>query len=116
MIEAPVARENRKSFRYEPVQSSVYFGWWEEPGFRTLAGTLKNISHGGAFVLTSEPLPRGERVWLCLTDIPGGDWSEVVVLSVTQRSPTCHEVRVRFVEMCPYELFTLAVHGVSAGC
>jgi hypothetical protein len=115
MVELALKRENRRSFRYDPIQSSIYLGWWEEPGFRTLAGELKNLSHGGALVLAPEPPPEGERLWLCMTGIPGGDWAEVVVVSMTLRSPTSHEVRVRFVEICPYELFTLAVHGISVG-
>jgi hypothetical protein len=115
MLEASVERENRHSFRYEPVQPLVFLGWWEEPGFHTLAAELKNLSHGGALVVASEAPPEGEALWVCMTGVPGGDWAGVSVVSVTERSPTRFEIRARFVEMCPYEMFSLAVHGISVG-
>jgi PilZ domain len=115
MLEARVSKENRQSFRYDPVQSLVYLGWWEEPGFHTVAAELKNLSHGGALLVAPDSPPEGEALWVCMTGMPGGDWAGVTVVSVTERSPTQVEIRLRFVEMCPYEMFTLAVHGISVG-
>lgn len=114
MLDATVASEKRRSYRYDAVQTSVYLGWWEEAGFRTLPAELKNLSYGGAMLVSPEAPPEGERTWLCVSGI-GGDWAEVVVVASAGHSPGVFEVRVRFVEMCPYEMFTLAVHGITAG-
>ena len=40
--------------------------------FRTITETCANLSRGGAYVLTSDPLAPGRRVLLEI-DVPGGD-------------------------------------------
>lgn len=115
MREACVARDNRRSFRYEAVQSAVDLGWWDETGFHVQAATLKNLSRGGALLVSPTLPPEGERIWLCVTGAPCGDWAEVAVVSRSERAEGSRLVRVRFVEACPYEMFSLAVHGISAG-
>ncbi len=45
--------------------------WTGKPYFRTSNETCANVSRGGAFVLTSEPIGAGRRLLLEL-DIPGG--------------------------------------------
>jgi hypothetical protein len=45
----------------------------------------------------------------------GGDWAEVSVVSVADKPDGLYHVRLRFKASCPYEMFTLAVHGISVG-
>ncbi len=107
-----VSDDNRDSSRYEAVKSAVYLGWWDEPEFRTCAAALRNLSHGGALVNVSMRLAEGARLWLCLAGTPPGDWVPVSVVSVTGVGP--FQVRLRFPDSCPYEMFNQAVLGLSA--
>jgi hypothetical protein len=115
MLDATVGKERRQSYRYETVHSLAYLGWWEEPGFHSVAGELKNLSNGGALMLSPVPPPEGEPLWIGQTGMTGDGWTGVSLVSVTPTRPARFEVRLRFVESCPYELFSMAVHGIAAG-
>ncbi|MFO0910973.1 MAG: PilZ domain-containing protein [Isosphaeraceae bacterium] len=111
------ARDQRRSCRYEPVQSAIHLGWWDEPEFRSVPGGLRNLSTGGALLDAPVRPPQDESLWICMSGLPAGDWAEVRVVSVTPqpRSDAPYQIRVAFREGCPYELFSQAVHGISAG-
>ena len=105
--------DNRCSSRYEAVKTAVYLGWWEEPEFRTCAAALRNLSHGGALVHVAVLPTEGASVWLCLAGTPPGEWVEVAVVAVTGKGPGAYQVRLKFPEACPYEMFNGAVLGLS---
>jgi hypothetical protein len=105
--------DNRCSSRYQAVKNTVYLGWWHEPEFRTCLAELRNLSHGGALVHVAIPPPEGASVWLCLFGTPPGEWVEVAVVSVTSPKAGEHQVRLRFPESCPYEVFNAAVLGIE---
>jgi hypothetical protein len=109
--------ESRDSCRYDAVQPMVYLGWWEEPEFRTFAAELRNVSNGGALVVAPVSPPEAGELWICMSGAAssGGDWAEVSVVSVADEPDGLYHVRLRFKASCPYEMFTLAVHGISVG-
>ena len=106
--------DSRCSSRYETIRSAVYLGWWDEPEFRTCAAALKNLSHGGALVHVAVLPTEGASVWLCLAGTPPGEWVLVSIVSVTGKAPGAFQVRVRFPDSCPYEMFNGAVLGLPA--
>ncbi|MCA1686438.1 MAG: hypothetical protein LC745_10790 [Planctomycetia bacterium] len=105
--------DSRGSSRYEAVKSAVYLGWWEEPEFRTCAAALRNLSHGGAMVHVALLPPEGSGLWLCLAGTPPGEWVQVSVVTAAGRAPGPYQVRLMFVESCPYEMFNGAVLGIT---
>jgi hypothetical protein len=107
-------RDNRCSSRYAAIKTPVYLGWWEEPEFRTCPAELKNLSHGGALVLVATQPPEAASLWLCLAKTPPSEWVEVTVVTVATPQEDLHELRLKFSESCPYEMFNTAVLGISA--
>ena len=112
-----VSMESRQSYRYDAVQSPTFLGWWDEPEFRTFAAELRNVSYGGALLVTPLAPPASTDLWLCMSSPSSvaADWAEVSVVSVTDEPDGLYHVRLRFNESCPYEMFNLAVHGISVG-
>ena len=107
-------QDSRGSSRYEAVKSAVYLGWWEEPEFRTCAAAMRNLSHGGALVQVALRPTEGAGLWLCLAGSPPGDWVAVTVVSVSGPVAGPFQVRLKFPESCPYEMFVDAVLGLPA--
>ncbi len=105
--------ESRGSSRYNAVKTAVYLGWWEEPEFRTCAAALRNLSHGGALVHVAILPGESETCWLCLAGTPPGEWVPVSIVSVTGPAPGPYQVRLKFPESCPYEMFNGAVLGMD---
>jgi hypothetical protein len=109
MIEGQM--DSRGSSRYEAVKSAIYLGWWEEPEFRTCAARLRNLSSGGALVSVAIAPPKGVSLWLCLAKSPPGEWVEVSPVGRTSVRDGHYELRLKFPESCPFELFEVAVLG-----
>lgn len=105
--------DSRNSSRYEAVKRAVYLGWWEEPEFRTCAAGLRNLSHGGALVHIAVLPSEARNYWLCLAGTPPGEWVAVAIVSVTGKAPGPYQVRLKFPESCPYEMFNGAVLGLT---
>ena len=104
--------DHRCSSRYEAVKHAVYLGWWHEPEFRTCRAELKNLSHGGALVHVAIVPPESASLWLCLVGSPPSDWVEVAVVAVTSQHDGLFQLRLKFPESCPYEVFNAAVLGI----
>lgn len=107
--------DTRNSSRYPALRSAVYLGWWEEPEFQTCAAALINVSHGGALVhVAARPPEReGQGMWLCLAGRPPSEWTEVAVVSCETPVAGLFQVRLQFVDSCPYDVFKAAVHGMG---
>jgi len=110
-----VYADSRCSSRYPAVRTAVYLGWWEEPEFRTSLAELRNLSHGGALLRVAGRPPAGLGLWLCLAGAPPGDWVEVDVVDHSVAAGGVNEVRVKFTEACPYDMFNAAVYGIPRG-
>ncbi|MGE3818215.1 MAG: PilZ domain-containing protein [Isosphaeraceae bacterium] len=105
--------ENRRSCRYDAVRSAVYLGWWEEPDFRCCAAELRNLSQGGALIDVPIPPPQDAVLYLCMGESATAHWTEAAVVSVTNPRDRVYRIRLAFSETCPYEMFNLAVFGIS---
>ena len=104
--------DSRSAARYPAVKSSVYLGWWEEPDYRTCAASLKNLSHGGALVHIAVSPPDSPGLWLCVGGKPPGEWTAVKVVSVEHPHEGLYQVHLKFADVCPYDVFKRAVHGI----
>ncbi len=104
--------DNRCSSRYDAVKSAVYLGWWEEPEFRTTVAVLRNLSQGGALVHVGLAPPERAGFYLCLAGSPPSDWTEVTIVDRNRLFEGVHEVRLRFSDSCPYEIFHDAALGI----
>jgi hypothetical protein len=106
--------ETRAAARYFAVRSEVYFGWWQESQFQTRAAALKNVSQGGALINVALPSPETQDLWLSL----GGDsptaWTGVSIVGETNPRAGLFQIRLKFVDGCPYELHKRAVHGIDS--
>jgi hypothetical protein len=109
------SKDCRAATRYPAVNPTVYLGWWEEPEFRTCLASLKNVSQGGALVHVAMWPPEGSRTWLCVGGKPPSEWAEVAPVSIEHPHEGLFRVHLRFVDMCPYEVFKKAVHGIENG-
>jgi hypothetical protein len=105
--------ETRSAARYPAVCSEVYLGWWEESQFRTRAAALKNVSHGGALVNVALPSPGSSGLWLSMGGTPPTEWTGVSVVTETNPQAGLFQVRLRFVDGCPYDVYKKAVHGIG---
>ncbi|GAC1469468.1 MAG: hypothetical protein NVSMB9_13340 [Isosphaeraceae bacterium] len=103
--------ESRHSSRYLPAKPLVYLGWWEEPEFRTCAAALRNLGHGGALIHVGLKPPTQNSLWLCMAGSPPRAWVEVLVVSMTVQVEGTYLIRLKFPEICPYEMFQEAVLG-----
>lgn len=107
--------DSRCSSRYEAVRTFVYLGWWEEPEFVTVAAVLRNLSHGGALIHIGVSPPEERGLWLCLAGAPPSEWVEVSSVGIRTLNEGLYELRLRFPESCPYEIFNAAVLGLDSG-
>jgi hypothetical protein len=105
------AQDRRAEPRLEAVEYRMWLGWWAGTEFLTIATRLVDISRGGAALVTPEPPPVGEPVWLCLK---GPRWSgstQATVLGHSLLDPALgqHRVRLTFLKECPEGLYESAL-------
>jgi hypothetical protein len=105
--------ERRKSTRYVPVIKLVDLGWWEGSVFRTVTGWLRDLSFGGAAVVTDSPLPRETPLWLFLPALPESEWAQARIVGITTDDKAGVRTRLQFPGNCPYGLFKTLVWGID---
>ena len=113
------AIEQRAEPRYAAFGASVQLGWWDGPELRTAAGLLKDISRSGAAALAEAAPPKGSAVMMRLNGAYHTDWVEATVIEVTKtrwfrRVP--RQVRIQFLEPCPYDVFQAAIDVLVQDC
>jgi hypothetical protein len=96
--------DQRKAYRYLPVDHEARLGWWLGEAFTDVPAYLGDVGHHGALILTEYEPPTTEVVVRLVRPV-GTDWVlGQVVRSVSSPSePT--RLGVRFAGSCPYEVF-----------
>lgn len=97
--------EQRQACRYEASDFEAQIGWWEGEEFRSHPARLVNVSHNGALIVTEARPPQGTTVGLCLEEPEPTDWVEARLIE----SCGGHQLRLAFLESCPYEFFKAAI-------
>lgn len=105
--EGDACRSNRRRKSTAPVEIS----WPDGGDWRTVRARLRNISRGGAAVVTAVPPPITRKARLRLTEGEGTPWIEAEILAADAQPPKRQFVRVRFVDPCPSFMLQLAVLG-----
>jgi hypothetical protein len=114
--ERPPAKpsERRSSPRYPASPNEAYMGWWAGgERFHRVAAQFRDLSSGGALIVTRE-MPPHEYVWIGLTKSIAIRWCPVRVVRVRETSVGLVEVGLAFQATCDSDLFkALVQRGVS---
>jgi hypothetical protein len=104
-------QERRLFPRHLARQPRARLLWYEQGLERSVSCDLRNISGGGAAVVTETIPPASEPLWLELESGSVAIQPAEARLVVVTYDPSGTQIaRIRFVEACPIELFELAVH------
>ncbi len=110
-------QERRLWQRYPARESRATLSWFDGSTERTLPGELRNISGGGAAVVSEVQPPPGVSIWLALeTGAQKGDPIEPVESRLVASSADPSGLRIahlQFVDPCTMEFFELAVNGAE---
>ena len=108
------SNERRQSCRYPAAPITVALGWWASDLWTTTRGVMLDISLEGARVAVEKEPPDG-KVFLFAEGL-SNSWVELQTLQRTalSRRPG-FQVRLRFQESCPYNLFRSLVPGFHLG-
>jgi hypothetical protein len=110
----PAPVERRESPRLPAVERRAWLGWWATPDqFQTFAARLDDISQGGAKLVTSDPPPTQQVVWLCLGMPEPTECVQAKVLQVIPTADGVAIVRIAFGMPCPHNLYQVAIHGLA---
>jgi hypothetical protein len=102
--------ERRTMPRHEAAQSQVWLGWWQAPQeFAAQQARLVNISRGGALVVSADPPPRRQAVWVGVGEYEPNDCVGALVLDVRPARRRECAVRLAFHAPCPHRFFEAAV-------
>jgi hypothetical protein len=104
--------EASRSNRRRPSDARIELSWVDGAGWRTARARLRDISRGGASMVTLYPPPITRRARLRFVEGEGSPWVEAEILGVEQETPKRYRVRLRFESPCPSFMLRLAVLGV----
>ena len=108
--------ERRASPRFPAVERRAWLGWWSAPEqFARFAARLDDISLGGAKLVTADPPPLGQVVWLCLGTPDPTECVQAKVLQVLPTPDGTSIVRLAFGTPCPQNLYRVAIYGLEKG-
>ena len=105
--------ERREECQHLSVLLEASLGWWEDARFVTTPAQIADISQSGCMVESpSYPARRKElSVWFRPVAIAKSDWSEGIVVAVEKPWFRSQRVRIRFLELFPFDVFKSLVHG-----
>jgi PilZ domain len=98
----------RMSVRHPSSGNDAYLGWWKDGHLNTAPAQFRDISSGGAMVLTRD-MPPDEHVWLCLAKPAGARWCPVMVIRARETSVGLVELGLAFEAPCDSDLFKSVV-------
>src|SRR3954453_21310018 len=88
--------DRRQACRYPASKHSAFLGWWQDGEYRTIGGSLVNISLEGALLHVADAPPADTSVWVCLEGDPGAVWVESVVIELIRERNKSLRIRLRF--------------------
>jgi hypothetical protein len=108
--------DRRGSPRYEAGKTLVVLSWNEGEAYRTVVGTLRDISLGGGAALAETAPPVGTVVWFRLKEDQSSPWVAASIVAVSKTGMLGlgqRLVRWKFPEPCLYHVFKAAINGFS---
>jgi len=87
--------DRRLSFRYPGCGRAAYLGWWKDGKLHTAVAHFRDISSGGAMVLT-QVVPPDEHIWVSFVNPAGVRWCPAKVVRVKETSVGLVEVGLAF--------------------
>ena len=109
-----LASDRRNSQRFVPIEDQAWLGWWEGEEYRKTPATIIDLSQGGSKLVVRDSPPRRSAAFVCLAGPNRTDWIQGGVLEVRRLSSGESEVRIAFVELCPYSFFEVAILGTQS--
>src|SRR5271157_2917924 len=100
--------DRRMSVRHPACGKDAYLGWWKDGKLNTAAAQFRDISSGGAMVLTRD-MPPDEHVWLCLAQPVGARWCPVRIVRARETSVSLIEIGLAFEASCDSDLLKVLV-------
>ncbi len=111
----PLKPSDRRSSPRHPASSNeAFIGWWVGKEFHSVAGQIRDISSGGALILTSEE-PPNKHVWIGLVKPIETRWSPVRVVRVRETSVGLVEVGLAFETSCDADLLRFLIQQDHVG-
>ncbi len=103
--------ERRLHERRDVVHNQAWIGWRSVSIWHEVPALLLNLSAGGLLLVSrGAPLNR-EKIWTCLDGKHRTDWVQGVVAAQRTLPSGDRELRVKFVELCPYAFYDIAIYG-----
>jgi hypothetical protein len=96
--------DRRLSVRYPGFGEATYLGWWAGEEFRFVEGQLRDISSGGAQILTWED-PLNKHVWIGPVEPGETCWCLTRVVRVREVWFGLIEIGLAFEGSCDSDLF-----------
>jgi PilZ domain len=103
------SRERRTSPRCVAVENQSRLEFAARGGRQRVSARVMNISRDGALVVTEDPPPCGEPIWLRIESPVKTDWAK----AVTVRVGRSREFAVRFPMGCPDDLLMAGTIGIN---
>ncbi len=103
--------ERRLHERRDVVPNQAWIGWRHHSIWHEVPASLLNLSAGGLLLVSRGSPLNGDIIWTCLDGTHRTDWVEGVVAAQQSLPSGEREVRVKFVEICPYAFYDLAIYG-----
>jgi len=105
----PVKPSDRRSSPRHPASpNEANIGWWAGEEFHSVAGKFRDISSGGALILTREE-PPNKHVWIGLVKPVETRWCPVRVVRVRETSVGLIEIGLAFEASCDSNLFKILI-------
>jgi hypothetical protein len=108
--------DRRSTQRYRAFWPEASLGWDDGTGFRSVSASLRDISLGGAALLSREAPRAGTIALVRLDGARESEWIEATVVEARKTSwvpQTPRLVRLKFRAPCPYDFFTSAIRGLG---
>src|SRR5271166_2467703 len=106
--------ERRSSPRYPVSPNEALMGWWVGERIHKVKAQFRDVSLGGALIVTIE-MPPYKYVWISLTKSIATRWCPVRIVKVRETSVGLIEVGLAFKETRDSDLFNVLVQrGHSA--
>ena len=100
--------DRRSSPRHLTSPNEACIGWWAGDEFRSVAGLFRDISSGGAMIITREE-PPNKHVWVGLVKPIETRWCPTRVVRVKETSIGFIEIGLAFDATCDSDLLRFSI-------
>ena len=100
--------DRRSSPRHSTSRNEAYIGWWVGEEFYSVAGQFRDISSGGALILTRDE-PPNKHVWIGLVKPVVTRWCPTRVVRVRETSVGLVEIGLAVEASCDSDLLRFLI-------